>query len=248
MAALSNRGRFAGLDTIRGITLVSMMAYHACWDLVYLFGKDWVWYRSSWAYLWQQSICWTFILLSGFCFHLGRRHLRRGLLVFGGGVLISVVTMLFMPQSRIFCGVLSLLGMAMLLTTALHPLLKRVPVGLGVVFAFGLFLLTRDVNSGYLGFEGLRLAALPGGLYLNLFTAVLGFPPANFYSSDYFSLLPWLFLFWTGYFLYPLRCKELPTLRLPVLTWLGRHSLVVYLLHQVVIYAVLTALAFLHLL
>ena len=31
--------RLAGLDTIRGITLLSMMLYHTCWDLVFLFGK-----------------------------------------------------------------------------------------------------------------------------------------------------------------------------------------------------------------
>ena len=50
-----------------------MIAYHACWDLVYLFHADWDWYRGTGAYIWQQSICWTFILLSGFCFSLGRR-------------------------------------------------------------------------------------------------------------------------------------------------------------------------------
>ena len=38
--------RFHGLDTIRGITLVSMIAYHACWDMVYIFVADWDWYGS----------------------------------------------------------------------------------------------------------------------------------------------------------------------------------------------------------
>ena len=50
--------RRPGLDTLRGMTLVSMMVYHACWDLVYLFRQDWAWYRSFGAHLWQQSICW----------------------------------------------------------------------------------------------------------------------------------------------------------------------------------------------
>ena len=80
--------RYAGLDTLRGVTLVSMMAYHACWDLVYIFGMDWDWYGSFGAYLWQQSICWTFILLSGYCVQLGRHRLRRGLMAFGGGALV----------------------------------------------------------------------------------------------------------------------------------------------------------------
>ena len=63
--------RCRALDWIRGITLVSMILYHGAWDLVYLFGANWDWYRSKGAYVWQQSICWTFILLSGFCWALG---------------------------------------------------------------------------------------------------------------------------------------------------------------------------------
>ena len=74
--------RSARLDAIRGWALVSMIAYHASWDLVYLFGLDWPWYHSFGAHVWQQSICWTFLLLSGFCWSLGRRQLRRGLTVF----------------------------------------------------------------------------------------------------------------------------------------------------------------------
>ena len=76
MGAAIHHPRRHGLDTLRGLTLISMIAYHACWDLVYLFGKDWSWYRSEGAYLWQQSICWTFILLSGYCFHLGHHRVR----------------------------------------------------------------------------------------------------------------------------------------------------------------------------
>ena len=59
--------RLAGLDTIRGITLLSMMLYHTCWDLVFLFGKKIPGYSGFGGYVWQQSICWTFILLAGFC-------------------------------------------------------------------------------------------------------------------------------------------------------------------------------------
>ena len=35
------RRRIASLDALRGLTLVSMIAYHACCDLVYLFHADW---------------------------------------------------------------------------------------------------------------------------------------------------------------------------------------------------------------
>ena len=42
--------RLYGLDTLRGLTLVSMIAYHACWDLVWMFGMDWAWYRGQGAF------------------------------------------------------------------------------------------------------------------------------------------------------------------------------------------------------
>ena len=113
------RRRIASLDALRGLTLVSMIAYHACWDLVYLFHADWDWYRGTGAYIWQQSICWTFILLSGFCFSLGRRPLRRGLTVFGCGWVVTLVTVLFMPEEQIWFGVLTLIGSCMLLMVPL---------------------------------------------------------------------------------------------------------------------------------
>lgn len=74
--------------------------------------------------------------------------------------------------------------------------------------------------------------------------AGLGFPGPGFVSSDYFSLLPWLLLFWTGYFLYRLRPAEplLPDIRLPGFSAMGRHSLLIYLLHQPVLYALLVLL------
>ena len=237
------RPRLDTLDTLRGITLISMIAYHASWDLVYLCGVHWPWYRSFGAYLWQQSICWTFILLSGYCLHLGRHRLRRGLMAFGGGALVSAATILFMPDSLILFGVLTLLGSATLLTIPLDPLLKRIPARAGLAGSFCLFLLLRDVNDGFLGFEGARILALPRELHQNLFTAFLGFPPGGFHSSDYFSLLPWFFLFLTGYFLYPLRRETSASLRLPVVTAMGRHSLLIYLLHQPAVYGLLMLLS-----
>lgn len=237
--------RWAALDNLRGLTLLSMAAYHACWDMVYLFGADWDWYRTAAAYVWQQSICWTFILLSGFCFPLGSRPLRRGLEVFGGGLLVTAATLLFMPENRVVFGVLTLLGTCMLLMVPLERVLRSVPAWAGLMGSALLFFLLRDVNGGFLGFEGLRISALPLRLYRNLFTAFLGFPPAGFFSTDYFSLLPWFFLFLAGYFVNRLwrDRRRIPTggSRLPVLGALGRHSLPAYLLHQPVVYGLLWA-------
>lgn len=234
--------RYQVLDTIRGCALASMLLYHASWDMVYMFGANWPWYHGFAAYVWQQSICWTFILLSGYCWALGRHQLRRGLTVFSCGALITAVTWLFMRSNLVYCGVLTLLGASSLLLVPLAPALERVPAQAGAAGSFLLFLLFRDVNAGFLGFEGARLLALPAGLYRNHVTALLGFPPADFFSTDYFSLLPWFFLFLTGWFLFRLRPEEVREIRrVPVLTAMGRRSLLIYMLHQPVIYALLTA-------
>jgi len=237
--------RNTGLDTLRGAALLGMITYHACWDLVYMFGMDWGWYRSVGAYIWQQSICWTFILLSGYCFHLGQHRLRRGLLAFGGGALVSAVTILLMPGNAVICGVLTLLGSAALLTIPLDQFLQKVPAWVGLVCSFALFLLFRDVSSGFLGFEGIHVAAVPEIFYQNILTAYLGFPPSGFHSTDYFPLLPWLFLFWAGYFLFRIQppSRSRRGVRLPLITAMGRHSLIIYLVHQPVVYAVLTVLS-----
>ena len=239
------RPRYETLDTVRGLALASMIAYHASWDLVYMFGVDWPFYHSFGAHVWQQSICWTFILLSGYCFSLGRHQFRRGLTVFACGALITAVTWFFMPSNLVLFGVLTLLGSSTLLLASLRRPLSRVPPGLGLTAGFALFLLTRDVNAGYLGFEGTRLFRLPAGSR-NLATAFLGLPPAGFFSTDYFSLFPWFFLFLTGFYLFRLRPEEeRKSLRLPIVTAMGRHSLVIYMLHQPVIYALLAAAYFL---
>ena len=240
---MKQQKRIHGLDTLRGMTLVSMMAYHACWDLVWFWGKDWAWYRSEWAYLWQQSICWTFILLSGYCFLMGRKPWKRGAMAFGGGLLVTAVTLVAMPETPAIWGVLTFLGSATLLTVPLKNLFLRLDPRLGLAGSFSLFLLLRDVSDGFLGFEGIHLLALPERLYRNLFTAWLGFPAEGFVSSDYFGLLPWIFLFWTGLFLYRLHPGEAKTgLRVPGITAMGRHSLLVYLLHQPIIYGMLMLL------
>lgn len=230
------------LDALRGFTLLHMIAYHGMWNLVYLFGVKIPWYQSTPGYLWQQAICWTFVLLSGFCWSMSRNHIRRGLTVFGAGLLVSAVTLLVMPENRVLFGILTCIGSCVLLMQPLEKLLRNVRAGVGVPVSFSLFLLLRNCAGGTLGFEGLVLCRLPGWLYQNLLTAYLGFPPAHFFSTDYFPLLPWLLLFVTGYFLFRITSEHGWNEKLfskghfPLLEFLGRNSLPVYLLHQPVLY------------
>ncbi|MCR4589614.1 MAG: DUF1624 domain-containing protein [Lachnospiraceae bacterium] len=238
--------RLAKIDAIRGITLISMILYHAAWDIVYIFGHDIPWYRNNPGFIWQQSICWTFILLSGFSWSLGKRHLKRGLTVFLCGAVITLATALFMPEDVVWFGILTFMGSAMLLTIPLDKYFRiRSRTG-GItlmICAIILFFLTRDINTGYL--LNIRL---PQSLYSDYFTAFLGFPPAGFFSTDYFSLIPWFFLYLAGYSLYfilPVGNKEHPLTKAltgsicPPLEFIGKHTLIIYMLHQPVIYGVM---------
>ena len=232
------RERINGLDALRGLTLLSMIGYHTAWDLVWMFGVSWPWYHSFGAFVWQQSICWTFIPLSGVCAGLGRHTLRRGVIVFLCGGLITAVTVGFMPENRVFFGVLSLLGACMILTAALRAYLDRIPAPCGVAASFALFAMSYQVPGRVFGW----IAQLPAWLYRNDLTACFGFPPPGFFSTDYFPLLPWVFLFWTGYHLRRLVRKPpriLMETRPPLLNVMGRRSLEIYMLHQPVIYALL---------
>lgn len=236
--------RYTILDIIRGLALIGMTIYHGMWDLVYIYDVDIPWYKSEAAFIWQQSICWTFILLSGFCWNLGRKKLKRGLIVFGCSIVVSLVTAIFLPNASIMFGILSLIGTAMLVMIPLDKVFSKVNPYIGLAASFALFVITYNVPSSSLGFGGWKIVELPKTLYANLFTAYLGFPAPDFYSSDYFPVIPWLFLYQTGYFMYGIFkkndwLKHLSVISIKPLEWIGRHSLLLYMLHQPVVYGVL---------
>ena len=171
--------RYSLLDLIRGLALVSMMAYHASWDLVYLFGVDWPWYHSEGAFLWQQATCWTFILLSGFCAPMGRSRYKRGLTVFACGWIITLVMKLFMPATPNLFGILVFLGSAMMIVHALRGVLAKLPPLPGALLSFLIFTGLRWINRGTIGWGRLTLT-LPEGLYRNDFFRLSGLPLQRF--------------------------------------------------------------------
>lgn len=237
------------IDGIRGLAIVNMILYHAIWDLVYLYGFDWQWYLGPVGTLWQQAICWTFILVSGFCLPLSSHPVQRGVEVSLAGLAVTMVTLAVMPAARIVFGVLTCIGAAMILCGLAQPLFARLAQHAAVAgsVCFLLFLVTKHVPDGYIGIAGWTLVELPSAWYADLVTTFFGLPAPDFFSADYFPLFPWLFLFATGFFLYHLLAGR-GALRFFVrghsrlLEWAGRHSLWIYLLHQPVI-AVLLAMA-----
>lgn len=240
----TDRTRYYALDDIRGITLISMIFYHAMWDIVFILGKDIKWYNEAPGYIWQQSIGWAFILLSGFCWQLGRHRLKRSITVFMAGLLVTAVTLLAMPQNRVIFGVLTFIGSAMFIMIPFDKFLRKCKAGVGLALSLALFFISRDINSGWIGFESIRLVKVPQFFYDNLFTTYLGFPNRGFFSTDYYSLFPWLFLFMAGYFLYNILeksgfLKSLSKSIFPGVGILGRFSLIIYMVHQPLIYLVI---------
>lgn len=243
----NTQNRLHLIDTLRGVTILSMIAFHACWDLMYFnLGITSEFLFGAGAYIWQQSICWSFILLSGFCFSFGRHHLKRGLLSLGGGVLITVLTCLFMYEERDIFGVLWAIGLSTLIMILIDRLLpkSRACGIIGLLICALLFFFTRGINGGYLGFESLEICKLPHSLYSGYFMTLLGFTDPSFYSSDYFSLIPWAFLYSAGYFLNKslsknIFQKKIWTINIRPLSFIGRHSLLIYMLHQPIVFGII---------
>jgi uncharacterized membrane protein len=233
------------LDCLRGFTVLSMIFYHACWDLVNLLHYDLPFYNETAGYVWQQSICWVFILVAGFCFNLSHKHLARAMLLIVCGTLITLTTTLVTPDNAIIFGVLFFLGCAILVAGLCEKLLLKIPTVAGGILSTIGFVIFRNINSGWLGFEGLLFKQLPESLYHQGYLySFIGFEDVNFHSTDYFSFLPWFFLFLVGYFLG--RWQQEQHLELPAwqgkcsfLQFLGRHSLIVYLLHQPILFFII---------
>lgn len=239
--------RYTVPDIVRGIAVLMMIAYHTMWDMVYLFGVSIPWMKTDAGVVFQQSICWSFILISGFCFQLGRKKLRRALIVIVCSLVLTAITAIVMPESIIIHGVLSLIGSSMLIAIPLDKLLKKINPIVGIKVSFLLFVLLFNIIKGVIGIGNLTFLTLPESLYVNTITAFFGFPQSDFFSTDYVPFFPWVFLFFTGYFAYSFLMRKnkidiLSAFSCRPLEFIGRHSLEIYMIHQPVIYSVLLIL------
>ena len=251
-AKANKDGRFCLIDAYRGITMISMVLYHACYDYFSAFGRDPLWITTRGAFIWQQSICISFILVSGMVWSFGRRHaLKRGIILLALGTAITLVTATFMPSQAIYYGVLTFMGAATLFMIPLDRLLNNQKSGkdnpvptelIHILICFILFILTKHLASGYIGTRYHKLISLPDTLYRYRALAPLGLPDHGFSSGDYFPLIPWIFMYLIGYHLGKIILTDKNTLlkrSIPVLTKLGTKSLLVYIIHQPVCYALL---------
>ena len=230
------RERCRLIDTLRGLALINMVIFHFCYDVFVIYGNDRDWAGRPAVTVWERYICVSFILISGISLNFSRHAYRRGLIVSACGLAITLVTAVAIPDEIILFGVLTCIGLCMLLTQAARGLLERCNPFAGAAVSFSLFVFTYGLPLGYLGIFKQPLVMLPQAWYVFRPLALLGLPDRQFYSSDYFPLVPWLFLFVCGFFLWRalarLHADRFFYRGIPVLEWCGRYSLWIYMIHQ----------------
>lgn len=239
--AIPGTARYWEIDALRGLAVVTMMVYHVLWDLWYLdVLPNIVLWDGFWKYF-QRATASTFILLAGTSMALltqrtqviaddalVRRFLWRGLRILGYGMLLTIA----IGQSgigRLDFGILHLLGISMIAAIPLRRLAWTNILLWAVLVVAGSFVQSASSTT--------------------LWLVPLGLAPVSYAPLDYFPLLPWFGVLLLGMGLANLLYS--PSARrfwLPdwsgvaAIRWLqplGRHSLLIYLLHQPVIWALL---------
>ena len=216
--------RYDWLDLWRSFAVLTMLIFHALWDLE-LFGSIPQGTMETPAadvirYLGGGS----FILISGMLALRSEKSLRRGFMLFCLGLAVSLVTALVGLPVRF--GILQLLGICMMLCGALQERLKRITglrlAGISLLLFALSWLLTARVTVPW------------------RFLYPLGLRAEDFFSADYWPLLPGgaLYLFGTQLGAAVLKEEARRTRRaIPrALTFPGRNSLIIYLLHQPILY------------
>lgn len=223
-------------DALRGFAIINVVIYHFLYDIFIIYGLNEDWTELPYIKLWQVLGSGLFILISGMVFSRSRGFWRRGLLLNMLGAAITLFTVLLMPEQAVYYGILTFFGCAVWLLGWLQPLLQKIPAAAGMLLAVFSYLLTMDIDDGYAAVFGMLLWQWPEYLYTDGL-ALLGFNSPGFYSADYFPLLPNFFVMIFGWFLYR-RAEQQGQLALlqkgdiGLLTAAGRHSLLIYLVHQ----------------
>ena len=227
------KSRIWELDALRGVCILCVIVVHFLFDLSFFGGLDLT--LPAWYVFLQEYGGAIFVVLSGICVTLGSKSVRRGLIVFACGMLITAVTYgmyrLGMSGADVVVkfGVLHLLGVCMLVYPAFKKLPPAMLTVLGLVIAI----------TGY---------AIRGIIVPQHWLFPLGLTYEGFTSSDYFPLFPQLGYFLIGAAIGKTAYREKRTL-LPgsfqktgiarFFCWCGRQSLFIYLLHQPIVYGLL---------
>jgi len=226
------------IDFLRGLSILLVVGYHLLYDLGAFVGVEkFLGFStdlssSAWRAA-QNFFAGLFVVLSGTSSTLSRGNVRRGVRLLAVAFLVTAVTYAFDPSSAVWFGILHLLAVSILIYKASFE-----KAGPAACAAWGAVVLT----------FGAAIPALKKGLAVRFdWLLPLGIHGPGFASFDYFPLIPWLGIFLLGAALgksvYAPKRSLLP--RRPPQTFVnaaGRHSLLIYIVHQPLILGVLYVL------
>jgi uncharacterized membrane protein len=228
--------RSARLDIARGLAIAAMVIYHAAWDADFL-GLAPPGFFAGWGWDWfRYAILGSFLLLAGVGLDLAhgerfraRRFWRRFLLIAACAGLITLASALAFPRHMIVFGVLHSIAVSSLLGLAFLRLPWIVTGFLGVAVIAAGALTFPAFDTPYLGWIGFRET-----------------PPA---SRDFVPLVPWFGVVLLGMAAARLWGAKMLAGR-PAsaavprgLAFAGRHSLIVYMVHQPVLFLTMAGIA-----
>lgn len=244
----SARKRIHLLDELRGLSVFCMVFYHAFYSIGIIFHVPFFISLLKFFMPAEPFFAALFIVISGISSNLSRSNIFRGAKLLVVALAVTLVTYLVEPKFIILFGVLHMLSAAMLIYGILQKPLSKVPTIFGMTTCAVMFFLTYDVAFGWLGIKGLFGIKLPTFLYSTSWLFPLGLPNASFSSSDYFPLIPWFFAFLFGTFLGKYAAAErFPKFtykkHIPFFSFLGRHALIIYIVHQPIIFGLTYAAA-----
>lgn len=227
----AKKNRIEALDAVRGICIILMVVYHGAFDLIEFGFLDARLIYNGLVIFLQFVFSSMFILISGISSNFSHSNVKRGFIALGAAVLVSAAT--YFAGALVRFGILHFLGCAMVFYGLTSRFWDRIPRYVAPILYIALFALFWKLTQGrfdlpYLGW--------------------LGFPAKDYSSADYYPILPWIFMFLLGTWLgKPVKQRRLPerfyTVRIPVLPVIGRWSLVIYLVHQPVMYGLVTLLS-----
>ncbi len=230
--------RVVALDVARGAAVIAMIAFHLIWDLGNFGYIDGNFPYSVGVKLFGHAIAIAFLFIVGVSLVLahtqgaGRGPFRRRLFMIAGAAgLVSLGTYIVFPQAFVFFGILHCIALSSLLAEPLLAL--RWPAALLAAIL-----------------ASLAPLMLSNSLFNPIWLSWIGLSTIEPLTNDYRPLLPWsgaVFAgiaaagFWRERRLAPLGAG----LRVGAMSWLGRHSLALYLLHQPALFGVFSGLALL---
>lgn len=239
------RPRFAVIDIARGVAIIAMIAYHLCWDLSYFrFIAADVGYDPQWVLI-ARSILAVFLFLVGVGLVLGhgrgiqwQKFWRRWAFVVAGALAITIATYFAFPQSFVYFGVLHAIALFSLLAVPFLAAPLWLPTLVAIV-VIALPLLYSDALFNEKLFSWIGFWQVP--------------PPAN----DLVPVFPWFGAVLVGVIATRLVLASPLAARLSAidppgrlartLAFMGRWSLLIYLVHQPILLGlVYPAAALLH--